>query len=48
VHDPLTGEDIKLLDGVVDAQAISKKACIVTIECESEIIKFDLSLMRIS
>ncbi|WP_373069328.1 thiamine biosynthesis protein ThiF [Sulfurimonas sp.] len=46
VYDPTTKEQILLLDGVTDAKAISKKACTVTIECENEVIKFDLSLMQ--
>jgi len=45
-HDPLTNENIKLLDEVMDARAISKSACIITIECKSKSIRFDLSLLR--
>jgi len=49
VHDPLTKENIQLLSEIKDAKKISKKACIVTIECEFEVINFDLSkMMRIS
>ncbi|MCW8837754.1 MAG: thiamine biosynthesis protein ThiF [Thiovulaceae bacterium] len=44
-YDPLTNEKIKLLDSILDANSISKKACIITIECENETIKFDLSKM---
>jgi hypothetical protein len=45
-YDPITKEDIKLLVGVVDAQSISKKACIVSVKCKDEDIEFDLSLMK--
>lgn len=45
-HDPLTKENINLLDGLIDAKSVSKQACIVTIECEKETVKFDLSLLR--
>lgn len=44
-HDPITKENFKLLEGIEDAKSISKKACIVTVECESETVKFDLSKM---
>jgi len=39
----VTGEKTKLLDGVRDAQGISKKGCIITIVCEKETLTFDLS-----
>ena len=35
-------------DGVLsayDAKNISKKACIISIECENEMIEFDLSML---
>jgi len=44
-HDPITNENIKLLQQIKDAKAISKEACIITIECETTTIKFDLSKM---
>ena len=43
-YDPLTQEKTLLLSEIKDAKKISKKACIITIVCENEIIKFDLSL----
>ena len=42
-HDPQTNENITLLEAIVDAKSISKKSCIITIECDNEIIEFDLS-----
>jgi len=41
----VTGEKTKLLDGVRDAQSISKKGCIITIICEKETMMFDLSTL---
>ena len=45
-YDPQTNEKILLLKDVLQAKSISKKACIVTIECENKNIKFDLSAMK--
>jgi hypothetical protein len=45
-YDPLTQEKIVLLREIKDAQSISKKGCIVTIECSEEIIRFDLSALK--
>lgn len=45
-HDPVINENIKLLDEVKNAKSISKKACVITIECEDEVIRFDLSKMQ--
>ena len=45
-HDPQTNEDITLLENVIDAYSISKKACILTIECKDDNFQFDLSLMK--
>ena len=42
-YDPQSKEFIILLEDVKDATAISKKACIVTITCQEQIIEFDLS-----
>ena len=42
-HDPQTNENITLLENIIDAKNISKKACIITIECTNETIEFDLS-----
>ena len=46
-YDPLTKEFMTLLDGVDDAKSISKKGCIVTIECVDKFIKFNLSTMSL-
>jgi len=45
-YDPQTKESITLLEDIEHPKKISKSACIVSIECESEIIEFDLSLMK--
>ena len=45
-YDAKTNESIKLLDDIHDAKGISKKACILHIECEKEVFEFDLSLMK--
>ncbi len=45
-YDPQTQMNIVLLDGVKNAKAISKKTCVLTIECENEVIWFDLSSLK--
>ncbi len=45
-NDPITNENIKLLENIHMPLKISKKGCIVTIECELERIDFDLSSMK--
>jgi len=45
-YDSQANESITLLENIIDAKTISKKACIITIECTNEIIKFDLSAMK--
>jgi hypothetical protein len=45
-NDPMTGENIKLLEHVHMPKSISKKGCLITIECQNEKIEFDLSSMR--
>lgn len=45
-HDPQTKENMKLLENIHMPKKISKKACIITIECEDERIEFDLSSMQ--
>lgn len=45
-NDPQTGENTFLLDGIKNAISISKKACVISIESEEKIIKFDLSSLR--
>lgn len=46
VYDKNTKESIILLDDIKNAKKIYKKACIIFIECESELVKFDLSLIN--
>jgi len=46
-YDPLTQERIILLREVKDAKKVSKKACIITIECAEETLKFDLSALEL-
>ena len=45
-YDPQTEESIVLLDDISLPKKVSKKACIITIECENENIEFDLSAMH--
>jgi hypothetical protein len=45
-YDPLTKEKFLLLEGIYDALTISKSACIVTIECKTNTVKFDLSKLQ--
>lgn len=45
-YDPQTKESNTLLENVSNAEKISKKVCIVTVECGSRVIEFDLSLMK--
>jgi hypothetical protein len=47
VYDPLTQEKMKLLDGIEDAQNISKKACEIIIETKEKSIIFNLSLLKV-
>jgi len=42
-YDEQTDESILLLEDVKNALSISKKACIITITCRDEVIRFDLS-----
>ncbi|WP_321777632.1 thiamine biosynthesis protein ThiF [Sulfurimonas sp.] len=44
-YDPQSEESRILLQGIKKPISISKKACIVIIKCEDEVIEFDLSLM---
>jgi hypothetical protein len=44
-NDPVTRENIVLLQNIKGAKKISKSACIITVECEDENIKFNLSTM---
>ena len=45
-YDPFTKESITLLSDIIKAISIKKTACIIFIECKSENIEFDLSLMK--
>jgi len=45
-HDLQTGENIILLKDIHMPRAINKSGCIITIECEREKIKFDLSALK--
>ncbi|WP_372998538.1 thiamine biosynthesis protein ThiF [Sulfurimonas sp.] len=45
-YDPMTKNSRVLLEDIEKPISISKKACIVTIICESERVEFDLSEMR--
>ncbi len=44
-YDPQTQSYILLLEAVLKAVKISKKGCIITIECQDETIYFDLSIL---
>ena len=44
-YDPQSKEVMNLLAGIKDAKEVSKKGCIITIKCEKELVKFDLSSM---
>ena len=43
VYDPYSKEKRKMLQDIKNAQKITKKRCIITIECLEETIEFDLS-----
>ena len=47
-YDPQTQSFMVLLEDVLNAVKISKKACLITIICENESIVFDLSKMEIT
>lgn len=42
-HDPLSKENRELLKDIKDAKSISKRGCIITVECQEQKIEFDLS-----
>ena len=44
-YDPQSKETVVLMDNVIGAKAINKKACTIFIECENEHIEFDLPTM---
>jgi len=45
-YDPQTKETFTLLSPIFNAKKIIKNACIITVECEKENIRFDLSRMK--
>ncbi|OHE15496.1 MAG: thiamine biosynthesis protein ThiF [Sulfurimonas sp. RIFOXYD2_FULL_37_8] len=45
-YDPISKENITLVQNIKKAKKISKKRCVITIECEDETIEFDLSHMQ--
>ena len=45
-YDPQTQQSITLLEGILNAVKVTKKACLVTIICVNEVIKFDLSALK--
>jgi len=45
-YDPLTKSKIFLADGIKNAKLLTKKACLLKIECENEVIEFDLSALQ--
>ncbi|WP_324172542.1 thiamine biosynthesis protein ThiF [Sulfurimonas sp.] len=45
-YDPVTKEYFVLLEKIEKPHSISKKACIVSVVCEDELIEFDLSLIK--
>ncbi len=45
-YDALSKKSIILLKDIKNAQNISKKSCILTIECSDGVFEFDLSLMK--
>lgn len=42
-HDPLSKKNRELLKDIQKAKNLSKRGCIITIECEEQKIEFDLS-----
>ncbi len=46
VYDPITKKKTQLMENIPTAKYISKKACIITIVCKDEKIKFDLSSLK--
>lgn len=46
-HDPHTKEDMKLLENIHMPKEVSKKGCVVSIKCETELIEFDLSKIKV-
>ena len=45
-YDPTTESKIFLTDGIKNAKTLTKKTCLLKIECENEVIEFDLSTLK--
>ncbi|WP_457744397.1 thiamine biosynthesis protein ThiF [Sulfurimonas sp.] len=45
--DPQTQQYITLLEDIINPKKISKNGCIISIELQSNLLKFDLSLLSI-
>lgn len=45
-YDPMTKQSLLLQVGIFRAKNISKKGCIITIECEDDNIELDLSSLK--
>ena len=45
-YDFVTKEKFTLLTNILNAESISKDACIITVVCEKKEIKFDLSALK--
>ena len=46
-YDPTTKSKIFLCEGIKNAKTLSKKTCMLTIECEEEVLQFDLSTLTL-
>lgn len=46
VYDPQSKEIMNLLTDIKNAKKVTKKGCIVTIECQDKSIKLDLSQIK--
>lgn len=46
-YDPYTEKSLVLLENITDAKSISKHRCILTIECEDQTLRVDLSEINI-
>lgn len=45
-YDPVSCEEIRLVENLEHPISLSKKSCTITIECKEHTIEFDLSSMR--
>ena len=46
VYDPLTQERMVLLGELKEAKRVSKEGCIIEIETQEELLRFDLSALK--